>query len=733
MEELALSAIRSKDYPKHCFCARTNPNAHLDELSPQSLETFDLFMDQVTANFDYQKLNVYVKDIFGHPPTLAMSFVPGRKESSSSSPTKSEGECPVQFTKDDAAAVKHVFKRLAEFDSFAAAASEGCEEAAGNAKLQSVSAAYTALLDSFENSYVLVKERYAALAVRFFMICLATPTGAELTPDFMVEFGKAMSPLSPSVCASIGRAYREVFGMDAVRNAVLRLTSLTSEWALECANKLAPPCPPSSGDDSNGGGDEERLRECGYRPWLDVKVECIYTFLDALHAENNRILSNGGGGGGDVLVPVKDSEWYNDGVSAANDFSKDYSEYAEKRLSFMGRHGYAIRLHEKLLLVMSEYKHAQKAMVQGMLFSMFMGRQGQLNLSEFFTEITVRRSHIVEDSLNQLESHPSMDFLKQLRVKFAGEDGVDAGGLRKEWFQLLTAAAIDPRYGMFTLSEKTRLFWLAGTSDALAEFRLIGKLVALAVYNGAILDLRFPLALYKKLCGVPVGLRDLRDVYPDVHAGLCALLAMPPEDVADLDLTFSAMENVYGSRLEKELCPGGGMRAVTAENRAEYVRLYTDYLLTSSVARQFDAFKNGFDSLAMLSKVLLPLFTPSELELAICGNPVMDWAALEEHTRYKEGYTKTTPVIRAFWRTFRGLTEEDKKAFLRFATGCDRSPAGGLKDIGLIIMRNGGDQDALPTAKTCFNAFLLPEYSSEDKLRAKFIQAIQCSTGFGLQ
>ena len=40
-----------------------------------------------------------------------------------------------------------------------------------------------------------------------------------------------------------------------------------------------------------------------------------------------------------------------------------------------------------------------------------------------------------------------MDLRKQLRVEFKGEEGLDEGGLQKEFFQLLTEQLLDPMYG----------------------------------------------------------------------------------------------------------------------------------------------------------------------------------------------------------------------------------------------------------------------------------------------
>ncbi len=94
------------------------------------------------------------------------------------------------------------------------------------------------------------------------------------------------------------------------------------------------------------------------------------------------------------------------------------------------------------------------------------------------------------------------------------------------------------------------------------------------------------------------------------------------------------------------------------------------------------------------------------------------------------------------------FTDEQKRKFLRFTTGSDRAPwvylhqtksdvcllfsIGGLARLKLIISRNGPDTDRLPTAHTCFNAFLLPDYSSIDKLREKLLIAINNAEGFGL-
>jgi hypothetical protein len=73
-----------------------------------------------------------------------------------------------------------------------------------------------------------------------------------------------------------------------------------------------------------------------------------------------------------------------------------------------------------------------------------------------------------------------------------------------------------------------------------------------------------------------------------------------------------------------------------------------------------------------------------------------------------------------------------KQKLLVFVTSSDRIPLNGLKSLTFVIQRNGPDSDRLPTALTCFGRLLLPEYSSEEKLKDRLTAAIENASGFGL-
>ena len=61
--------------------------------------------------------------------------------------------------------------------------------------------------------------------------------------------------------------------------------------------------------------------------------------------------------------------------------------------------------------------------------------------------IRVRRANVFEDSFNQLRSRTPEEMRCKLSVMFSGEEGVDAGGVSREWYQV-GAAAVPPPGGL---------------------------------------------------------------------------------------------------------------------------------------------------------------------------------------------------------------------------------------------------------------------------------------------
>lgn len=106
-------------------------------------------------------------------------------------------------------------------------------------------------------------------------------------------------------------------------------------------------------------------------------------------------------------------------------------------------------------------------------------------------------------------------FKKQLVVEFEGEQGIDEGGVSKEFFQLVIDEIFNPDYGLFTLQNETQTCWFNPTCfESEAQFTLIGIVLGLAIYNNVILAVNFPMVVYRKLMGKRGSLEDLADWNP---------------------------------------------------------------------------------------------------------------------------------------------------------------------------------------------------------------------------
>ncbi|EKX35688.1 hypothetical protein GUITHDRAFT_46418, partial [Guillardia theta CCMP2712] len=296
-----------------------------------------------------------------------------------------------------------------------------------------------------------------------------------------------------------------------------------------------------------------------------------------------------------------------------------------------------------------------------------------------FCIIRLRRSHLLQDALDELCRQRKSDLFKPLKVVFIGEEGVDEGGLKKEFFALIVQQLFDPSFGMFLQQEETRVLWFNPSSlESSQEFMLVGLLLGLAVYNHVLLDLQLPLVLWKKLLSLPLNHQDVADLSPETSRGLLALLEYSgPGDVQDVFcLTFQAAIESFGERRVVELKEGGGDVEVTNSNRREYVQRYVEYLLSSSVSSQFEPFKEGF--LFMFEQEgILKLLSPRELEVLVCGSPNLDFKGLEEAATYAGGYSASSQAVEWFWQIVREWDLEHKKLLLKFVTGSDKSPIGG--------------------------------------------------------
>ncbi|XP_078171361.1 E3 ubiquitin-protein ligase UPL1-like [Carex rostrata] len=372
-------------------------------------------------------------------------------------------------------------------------------------------------------------------------------------------------------------------------------------------------------------------------------------------------------------------------------------------------------------------------------------RQQHDNLVAGPIRISVRRAYVLEDSYNQLRLRRYQDLKGRLTVQFQGEEGIDAGGLTREWYQLLSRVIFDKGALLFTTVGNNASFQPNPNSvyqtEHLSYFKFVGRVVAKALFDGQLLDVHFTRSFYKHMLGVKVTYHDIEAVDPDYYKNLKWMLENDVNDIPDLTFSMDADEEKHilyekNQVTDYELKPGGRNIKVTEETKHEYVDLVADHILTNAIRPQINAFLEGFTEL--IPRELISIFNDKELELLISGLPEIDLNDLKANSEYI-GYSAASPVIQWFWEVVKGFNKEDRARLLQFVTGTSKVPLEGFKALQGIsgpqrfqIHKAYGAPDRLPSAHTCFNQLDLPEYNSKEQLEERLLLAIhEASEGFG--
>lgn len=378
-------------------------------------------------------------------------------------------------------------------------------------------------------------------------------------------------------------------------------------------------------------------------------------------------------------------------------------------------------------------------------FSLLQNRQRHLILLEDpFFSIVVHRDRLIEEAVQKVSNANPNDYLKTLRVKFVDEQGVDAGGVSREFFYLVCNEIFHIKYGMFQETPNGK-YWFVSDAKSMSPpiyFNLMGTIIGLAIYNSTILPIRFPLLMYKKLWGQETTLDDYEEIDPEIVHSLKSLLNTkrenPDFDFSELDMMFYINQDVYGDMIDIPLCPDGLEKKVTSENLEEYVDLYSKWLLNDSVKIAFEKFQIGFNRVIDARTSALPyplvvrkLIAYDEVDILVSGEEIIHWEALKQNCEYSDGYNKDSQPVVWFWEIFDEMTSDEKQQFFRFSTGSDRAPVGGLHLFKLTIQKVN-DTNKLPVSHTCFNIFSLPNYTSKEEMRTKINLSLKYAEGFGL-
>jgi E3 ubiquitin-protein ligase HUWE1 len=323
-----------------------------------------------------------------------------------------------------------------------------------------------------------------------------------------------------------------------------------------------------------------------------------------------------------------------------------------------------------------------------------------------------------------------------MKVYFVGEDGLDAGGLTREWFTLVLSEMIRPEFGLFVSDPTNDRRYSVSPTAALAQpeagfyFEFLGRLLGKALLDSIPAPIRFTQLFYKLLLGLPPHISDLATVDPQLYAQLSR---MKTDDVRAYGTTFVVTKDHFGEMVEEELAPGGSDIELTNENKEYYAGLRAHERMFGTTTLHQQIIVDAFHEVIPLRICRSSELTPAQLELLMCGRPTIDADNWEAYTRYENGLNRNSQVVQWFWEIVREMDPEKQQQLLYFATGSHIPPAEGFEYLTdssaqpcpfTISKLDVSCDDYLPIAHTCANQIDLPEYSSKDTFRRKLFESL---------
>ena len=208
----------------------------------------------------------------------------------------------------------------------------------------------------------------------------------------------------------------------------------------------------------------ETLQEC-MSMYLEIKgkadhyVAFLCDPLALLHAANAHPA---------CAEPIDGDAFYNRTLTRSGcvDLKADYDAWcsggAANSFSFCAFPFLLDPVAKRAVLSIEKDANTRRAAQPNMARMMQLAGLGRPLMYNPFFVIRIRRAHVLQDALQciaRATQDGGGDFYKELKVVFDGEEGVDQGGVRKEFFQLVVRECFDVAYGTFVYNAETRCFW----------------------------------------------------------------------------------------------------------------------------------------------------------------------------------------------------------------------------------------------------------------------------------
>ncbi|CAD6186276.1 unnamed protein product [Caenorhabditis auriculariae] len=281
-------------------------------------------------------------------------------------------------------------------------------------------------------------------------------------------------------------------------------------------------------------------------------------------------------------------------------------------------------------------------------------------------KITVSRENLFEDSYQEIMRKNAVDLRRRLYIQFKGEEGLDYGGVAREWFFHLSHEVLNPMYCLFMYAGQNNYSLQINPAsfvnpDHLKYFEYIGRFIAMALFHGKFIYSGFTMPFYKKMLNKKITLSDIEQVDTDFYKSLI-FIKENNIDECDMMLYFVHYYELLGEVKTHELKEGGEDIPVNESNKNEYIDLLVEWRFNRGVEQQTRAFFTGFNSVFPLE--WMQYFDERELELLLCGMQNVDVDDWQRNTVYRH-YAAQSKQVSWFWTWVRSLDQEKRARLLQ--------------------------------------------------------------------
>ena len=168
----------------------------------------------------------------------------------------------------------------------------------------------------------------------------------------------------------------------------------------------------------------------------------------------------------------------------------------------------------------------------------------QSNALPSHIKLSVSRTSLFEDSFHQIMRLPAYELRRRLYIIFRGEEGLDYGGVAREWFFTVSHEVdinnclyclvsyvikyfqvLNPMYCLFEYANKNNYSLQINPAsyvnpDHLHYFKFIGRFIAMALYHGKFIYSGFTMPFYKRMLNRKLTMKDIDHIDPEFYNSL---------------------------------------------------------------------------------------------------------------------------------------------------------------------------------------------------------------------